>query len=371
MVTQEDDMFAGGPAPEQEETPKAEPAKAPVKAATIAKPLEERKKAAEKAELAKGNVAPAAEAKKEEPVVQATAPAPEPEVEKTAPAPTAVVEKPSAASLVSKSMAKATVPGTLSGLKHTDIQNVISGMSAQIAQALPKHLTPVRVIQMATTYIAQNPGIAKCTASSLVGAIMQASILGLEPVQALGQIYFVPFRNNKGTRDEPKWVDEVQFQLGYKGYIRLAQNSGEIKMIYAEVVKEGDEFDFELGLHPKLKHKPSSEKEDAKITHAYAVVHYKDGGYNFVVITHKQIEALRMRSPMQKSGINGAWKTDYEAMAKGKAIKQLGKYLPLSIEAAKGFASDEGVFNEKTFTNNNEGLDIDKAEFTDHVDVTE
>jgi len=254
--------------------------------------------------------------------------------------------------LVKEALSKATTKGTLAGLKSMDVQTVIGGMKAQIAQALPKHITAERVIQLATTYVSNNPAIAKCTATSIVGAIMQASILGLEPVPALGQVYFVPYK------------DQVQFQLGYKGFIRLAQNSKEIKMIYAEVVREGDYFEYELGLNPKVKHTPNANSTgEENITHAYAVVHYHSGGYNFVVLTRSAIESLRKRSPSQRNGISGAWSTDYESMAKAKAIKQLSKYMPMSIEVQKAAAADEAIINEKSMSNNQTGIDLNSLEY--------
>lgn len=277
-----------------------------------------------------------------------------------------VLEEPkSNGELVRAAMSKATTKGTLAGLKHTDIQTVISGMKAQIAQALPKHITADRIIQMAVTLISRNEKIAKCSAQSLIGALMQASILGFEPVSALGQCYFVPRNNKKKISGKEVYVEEVEFQIGYKGYIKLAQNSSEIKMIYAEVVKEGDQFEFELGLEPKLKHIPNPDSNGSELmTHVYAVVHYKSGGYNFVVLTRNAVELLRRRSPSQKNGIAGPWATDYEAMAKAKAIKQLAKYMPLSIEIQKAFITDEAVITENSFTNNNSGIDINNIEFT-------
>ena len=264
---------------------------------------------------------------------------------------------------VRTALQKAKKPGTLSGLKHTDIQTVLEGMRIQIAQALPKHLTPDRVIQMATTLITQNPKIAECSAASLMGAVMQASILGFKPVSALGECYFVPYGK------------EVQFQIGYKGYISLARRSGQIKNLYAYPVRKGDDFTYELGLNPKLEHKPKADV-DAELTHVYAVVHYKDGAYDFIVLTRAEVEKLRLRSPMQKGAPKGAWATDYEAMAKAKAIKQLAKYMPLSDEMQAATVSDERIIDaEKASSNDGTGLILDQmeypdAEYTESEDVT-
>lgn len=247
-----------------------------------------------------------------------------------------------------------------------DIKTAIANMKPLLAQALPKHLTAERMIQMATNYVRQNPQIAKCTEQSLLGAIMQTSILGLEPVQALGQVYFVPYKANRGTKDNPQWVDEVQFQLGYRGMLQLLHNSHTVKIIYAEAVYEGDAFEYELGLHPKLKHIPNPDrKENAKLTHVYGVAHTLHGGEIFRVMSRFQIERLRKRNRSQKEQPSGAWMTDYEEMAKAKVIKQLTKYLPLSIETQRAFAANDAVIDERSFTNNGTGIDIDAVEHTE------
>ena len=253
--------------------------------------------------------------------------------------------------------------------KHRDIRTAILELKPVLAQALPKHLTPDRMIQMATNYVRQNPNIAKCTEQSLLGAIMQASILGLEPVAALGQVYFVPYKSNKGTRENPNWVDEVQFQLGYRGMLQLIHNSNCVKMIYAKCVYEGDTFEHEEGLHPKLKHIPASDrKPNARLTDVYAVAHTKSGGIFFEVLKKYEIEDLRRRNRSQKDAPSGAWQTDYAEMAKAKAIKKLAKYLPLSVEAQDAFSVNEAVITQDAFTNNNGGIDIDAVH---HIDEKE
>lgn len=241
-----------------------------------------------------------------------------------------------------------------------DIKAAILDLKPLIQQALPKHLTAERMIQMATNYVRQNPAIAKCTEQSLLGAIMQTSILGLEPIPALGQVYFVPYKGNKGSRDNPIWVDEVQFQLGYRGMLQLIHNSKAVKMIYADAVYEGDLYEEERGMHPKLKHIPNHERPaNAKLLRVYAIAHTLSGGEFFAVLSKKQIEDLRKRNKSQKDQPTGAWATDYEEMAKAKVIKKLAKYLPLAAETQIAFAANDGVITEKAFTNNNEGIDID------------
>lgn len=231
---------------------------------------------------------------------------------------------------------KAQVPETMANLKQGQIGELLLSMKDRIAQALPKHLSPERIIQMAATTISRNPKIAGCTTSSLCGAVMQASILGFSPVEALGYCYFVPYGK------------EVQFQIGYKGLIELARRSGKIKSVYAEVVYEGDEFEYALGLEPTLRHKPTLQGR-GELLLSYAVCHFTEGGYNFVVLTREEIEKLRQRSPMQRATPSGAWATDYEAMAKAKALKQLSKYLPLNIDQVESIATDGAIIKAEDF----------------------
>jgi len=247
----------------------------------------------------------------------------------------------------SQALAKATKKGTLAGLKQTDVQSVLESLKPQIAQALPKHLSADRMIQMATQVIVKNPKVAECSAASLIGAVMQASILGFKPSDSLGQVYFVPYGKS------------VQFQIGYKGFIDLARRSGQIKTLYAYPVYQNDHFEYELGLEPKLTHRPAQE-DRGEMTFVYAVAHYKDGGYNFVVLSRNEVERLRLRNAFQKSKPSGAWATDYEAMACAKAIKQLSKYMPLSEEMQGAVLSDEGVIQPDNFSNDQSGsLDAD------------
>ncbi|WP_456400610.1 recombinase RecT [Mesoaciditoga sp.] len=57
-----------------------------------------------------------------------------------------------------------------------------------------------------------------------------------------------------------------------------------------------------------------------------------------LVMSKGDVEKIRKRS---KSPNFGPWVTDYDAMARKAAIKQLCKYLPISVEIQKAIAADE------------------------------
>ncbi|KXY75839.1 recombination protein RecT [Bacillus sp. FSL W7-1294] len=223
------------------------------------------------------------------------------------------------------------------------VEAYMKKMGPRMAEVLPKHMDMDRMSRIALTTIRTNPTLLECTVPSLMGAVMQAVQLGLEP-GLLGHCYLLPFNKNAGTKQNPQWVKEVQFIIGYKGMIDLARRSGHIQSIYAHAVYENDEFEYELGLHPKLTHKPSF-GDRGKFIGAYAVAHFKDGGYQMEFMPESEIEKRRGRS---KSKDFGPWKSDYEEMAKKTVVRSMFKYLPISIEVQTQAQHDEVVRKDIT-----------------------
>ncbi|WP_272521107.1 recombination protein RecT [Providencia sp. PROV202] len=206
-------------------------------------------------------------------------------------------------------------------------------MKAQLSAALPKHITSDRMIRIVSTEIRKTPSLANCDIQSFIGAVVQCSQLGLEPGNALGHAYLLPFGNGKSDNGQ----QNVQLIIGYRGMIDLARRSGQIISISARTVRQGDNFHFEYGLNENLTHIPEG-NEDSPITHVYAVARLKDGGVQFEVMTYNQIEKVRDSS---KAGKNGPWVTHWEEMAKKTVIRRLFKYLPVSIEMQKAVMLDE------------------------------
>lgn len=204
-------------------------------------------------------------------------------------------------------------------------------IKAQMALALPKHMTSDRLARIALTEIRKVPTLAKCDQTSFLGAIMQCAQLGLEPGGALGHAYLLPFENRK------KGITEVQFIVGYRGMIDLARRSGQIVSLTARTVHENDEFSYQYGLSEDLKHVPATGERGA-LQYVYAVAKLKDGGVQFEVMSRSDIDKVRAQS---KAGNYGPWQTHYDEMAKKTVIRRLFKYLPVSIELATAVTMDE------------------------------
>lgn len=219
--------------------------------------------------------------------------------------------------------------------RRNDIASLMSDpkIKAQMALALPKHMTADRLARIALTEIRKVPALARCDQTSFLGAIMQCAQLGLEPGGALGHAYLLPFENRK------KQITEVQFIVGYRGMIDLARRSGQILSLEARAVYAADKFHVSLGLHPDLTHEPAWDAEDrGALRFVYAVAKLKDGGTQFEVMSRVEIEKIRAQS---KASQAGPWVSHFDEMAKKTVIRRLFKYLPVSIEIARAVGMDE------------------------------
>lgn len=212
-----------------------------------------------------------------------------------------------------------------------NIKQLIMQMKPQIEKALPTVLTGERFTRMVLTAMSTNPQLAECTPNSFLGAMMQSAQLGLEPNTPLAQAFLIPYRNHGQL--------ECQFQLGYKGLIDLAYRSGEIISISAHEVYENDEFEYELGLEEKLRHKPAL-KDRGDVILYYAVFRTKSGGSGFAVMSVEDIRKhMNQYSKAAKGGFS-PWSTNFDAMAKKTVIKQVLKYAPIKTEFTRAVAAD-------------------------------
>ena len=218
--------------------------------------------------------------------------------------------------------------------KTGGLKGLLMSMQGQIAKALPTVLTPERYTRMVMTALSTNPQLQQCTPESFLGAVMQAAQLGVEPNTPLGQAYLIPYRN-KGRL-------ECQFQLGYKGMLDLAYRSGEVSVIDAQAVHENDLFEFEYGLEPKLKFKPSLTNRGPVVAY-YAMFRTKDGGFNFAVMSREDVDQFAKQYSKAAGSGYSPWATNFDAMAKKTVLKQVLKYAPLKSDFVREIATDSTI----------------------------
>lgn len=208
-----------------------------------------------------------------------------------------------------------------------------------LRQALPKHMDSGRLIRVTLSAFQTNPRLLECTPETVMLSLMRAAAMGLEPDGGpLGQGYLVPFWNGKAKRLD------CQFIPGYRGLIKLACNSGQVADVWAEVAYDADQFDYELGLEPTIRHKRNDEVTDpGPLKYAYAVARFTDGAKKFTVMNRREVEEIKAKSSSRdkQGNLVGPW-IDWPAeMWKKTAVRRLCKMLPLSVEDQRRMAAED------------------------------
>lgn len=221
--------------------------------------------------------------------------------------------------------------------KSMSIAELIKAMEPEIRKALPEVITPERFTRMALSALNTTPKLRECTPMSFLAALMNAAQLGLEPNTPLGQAYLIPY-NNKG-------VMECQFQIGYKGLIDLSYRNPQMQIISAQAVYENDEFEYELGLNPKLEHRPTL-GDRGEVRLFYGLFKLVNGGYGFEVMSKTAMDAYAKEYSKVFDSSFSPWKSNYIGMAKKTVIKQALKYAPLKTDFRKALSNDESIKKE-------------------------
>ena len=191
----------------------------------------------------------------------------------------------------------------------------------------------------------------KADPATVIGAAAQAAMLDLPINQSLGFAYIVPY---KGA---------AQFQLGYKGYIQLAQRSGQYVDIGAKTVYDG-ELEYENRLLDKFRF---GERTSDKVIGYLAYFRLTNGFEKMLYMTIDEMQAHAKKYSQNYKGGTDKWGlADFNVMAEKTVLKRLlSKYGPLSIESvqmSQALANDGGVIsmnNDGDFDVNFSGETID------------
>ena len=153
------------------------------------------------------------------------------------------------------------------------------------------------------------PALQVCSRPSIANALLNMVIQGLSPAKT--QCYFIVY----GT--------ELQMSRSYFGTQAVIKRLTNVKDIYANVIYEGDELDYENrgGKDYLLKHKTKLENRDNPIIGAYAIVEKEDGDKPMTIMTKKEIDASWSQSKTSQS----VHKKFPQEMAKRTVINRAAK----------------------------------------------
>jgi len=205
------------------------------------------------------------------------------------------------------------------------IQAMVDQMKGQFGRVLARQIGAERFTRICQTELRTVRGLAECDPDSILGAFLKCATLNLEP-GVNGQCWIIPFKG------------KAQFMPGYQGLLDLAWRSEQISSVSAEVVYKGDEFEYELGDSPFIRHRPAGNRNAADLIYAYAVLHTTTRGKIRAVLNEGDIALVRKAS---SAGNHGPWQTHTASMWKKSALKQACKLGPSSSELRSAIALDD------------------------------
>lgn len=193
--------------------------------------------------------------------------------------------------------------------------------------------------------------LAQSDPMSIMTSAMIAATLDLPLDKNLGYAYIIPFKDYKDGNKQ-----KGQFILGYKGYIQLAQRSGQYESLNAIAVYEGELKSWNR-LTEKIEFDPEGKTSDVVIGYV-GYFRLLNGFEKTTYWTKQQVEAHRIKNnkTRNKTELSGVWKSDYDAMAVKTVLRNLlSKWGILSIDMQTAVKSDETV----------QTMDLDSGELRD------
>lgn len=186
-------------------------------------------------------------------------------------------------------------------------------------QQLEKWVTggvrPEALIRFALLDLQQSDKLRACDPASIYLGLLACAQTGLEPGALKGEAYLVPF----GGR--------AQFMPGWRGLVKMARRSREVKSISAEVVRDADTFSLQLGTAVSIAHSPAIAGERGPVIGAYAVATLSHGAREVEWMDAEEL--AKIRRVAESRGKSPAWSQWESEMQRKSVIRRLCKRLPL------------------------------------------
>lgn len=201
--------------------------------------------------------------------------------------------------------------------------------------------------------VANQPHLKNAVPATVVNAAMMAATLDLPINSNLGFAYIVPYKRKWKEGNQWKESNEAQFQMGYKGFIQLAQRSGQFSRIAATPVYEGQL----VSANPLLGYEFDWTIENKGEAIGYVAFFKLLNGFTAELYMSKAEILKHAGKYSQSFKYGGVWKDNFEAMALKTVTKLLlSKQAPLSIEMQTAQLADQAIVHDVA-TNDFEYID--------------
>lgn len=190
-----------------------------------------------------------------------------------------------------------------------------------------------------------------CDPIKLYNCCLMAAAIKLPFNQNLGQAYIIAYKG------------EPQLQIGWKGFVQLAQRSGFYRTINCTDVKEGEilKYDRLTGEIEFVWIVEETERKKAKTVGYVAYFELLNGFRKMFYMTVDELKAHAEKySQTYKRGY-GVWVDNFDAMSRKTVIKlSLSKYGPLSVDMQRAIELDQAD-SEGEYIDNKPIIDVEDA----------
>lgn len=204
------------------------------------------------------------------------------------------------------------------------LKQKIEKMAPRFQVALPKTIPVERFMGVVQTAINSDPKLQDVDETSLFAACVLAAQDGLLPDKRDGAL--VPY--NSYNKEKKQWLKMVRWNPMVGGILKKIRNSGEVEDFNAYVVYSKDEFYYQLGDEPLIRHVPYIGDDRGSFKAVYAIAKMKEGGIYREVMSKADVDKVKDASKAE----SGAWFEWYDEMARKSVIRRLSKRLPMSTD---------------------------------------
>ncbi|MGL4715402.1 MAG: recombinase RecT [Aeromonas sp.] len=195
--------------------------------------------------------------------------------------------------------------------------------SQGIEALLPAGVSFETFARAAATAMSQSDQLAKANSKSVIQALIRCASHGLLPDGREAAI--TTFNDSKNNTINAQYIPMVD------GVLKRARQSGQVAVIAAKAVFEGDGFDYWMDEHGEhINYRPNlAQRGEFKLAFAFAKLN--SGELIVEVMIKDDVERVRAASRTGNSS-SGPWAKWYDRMAIKSALHRLARRLPSASE---------------------------------------
>ena len=206
-----------------------------------------------------------------------------------------------------------------------DMKRAVAKMQNEFGKSLPAHITPEKFVRTTQTAISLTRNIDKVRdMGSFLAACTNAAADGL-------------ILDGREAALVVDYNGAVSYRPMMRGLLKLAHNSGLMKSLVVETVRQNDDFVYSPTDERPIHHVIDLRNPRGDVYAVYAMATMMEGGIIHEVMSVEDVNGIRDRSDAYRAFKAGKikstpWSTDWSEMARKTVFRRLSKYLPSSTD---------------------------------------